>query len=221
MIKMKEISYKPSITDSDIVLTTKDCPCTLVRIKLYRFLLREPITMGIIFAFDSKHLGDYFDLHPNILATDVQFIQIHPIEGDVISRKELRLKLSHGEKISLNERDEILTLKLFKGPNRNSQGLFSPECVWGIPNEGFLSLILMTNRFASVIENYGRGQNQRQVLMRFWLDYRMATANPCNDFSSPPPHLIRGEFTSFIVTPFDDGKIKFDLISEEKGTNHT
>lgn len=216
---MKEISYKPSIRDTDIILTAKDSPCTLVRIKLYRFLLREPITTGIIFAFDSKCLGDYFDLHPNIQATDVQFIQIHPIEGDVHSRKELRLKLSHGESIILNERDEIFTLKLFKGPTRRSQGLFSPECVWGIPNEGFLSLILMTNCFAAVIENYSRGQNQKQVLMRFWLDYRTAMANPRNDYSGDPPHHIRGEFTSFLITPMDDGKVKFDLPSQGNDTN--
>lgn len=218
---MKEVSYKPSIMDLDIILTAEDSPCALVRIKLYRFLLREPITMGIIFAFDSKCLGDYVDLHPNIQVADIQLIQIHPIEGDVLSRKELRLKLSHGENIMLNERDEIFALKLFKGPIRKTQGMFTPEDIWGIPNEGFLSLILMTNRFASVIENYSRGQNQKQILMRFWLDYRIATANPRNDFSSPLPHLIRGEFTSFMVTQFDDEKVKFDLISDEKDTNHT
>jgi len=209
---MKEINYKPSLLDSHITLTSENCTCELIRVNLFRFLLREPVTLSLIFAFDSKCLGDYFDLHPNILAIDLQFIQIHPIEGDVSSSKELRLKLSHGEKILLNERDEIFALKLFKGAGcSQSESLFTPEEVWGIPDEGFFSLILMTNRFAAVIENYSPTQGQKQVLMRFWLDYRFATSNPFNDFSGNPPHLIRGEFTSFFVTPRKDGTVKFDL----------
>lgn len=208
---MKEFKYKPSIKDSDAVLTTTSSPCLLVRIQPYRFILREQVSTALIYAFISKALGDYFDLNPNVKAVDLQFIQLHAIEGEISSKKELRLKLSHQEKIILNERDEIFILQRFKGPSPKNEGTFTPECVWGIPNEGFLGLMLLSNRFAHIIEDYSRGMNQKQTLLRFWLDYRTASQNPCNTLDGKPPHSICGEFTTFLVTPLDDGKVKFDV----------
>ncbi|WP_269538036.1 hypothetical protein [Cerasicoccus fimbriatus] len=216
---MKEIKYKPSIKDSNAVLTKPSCPCLLVRIRPFRFILREQVSTALIYAFSSKALGDYFDLNPNVKAVDLQFIQLHASEGVISSKKELRLMLSHQEKIILNERDEIFILQRFKGTSGNNEATYTPECIWGLPNEGFLGLILMSNRFAHIIEHYSRGLNQKQTLLRFWLDYRAASLNPRKKLDGKPPHLICGEFTTFLVTPLDDGKIIFDVPPEKQPPN--
>lgn len=208
---MKEIKYKQSFLDSNIVLSTHSCNYILVRIRRYKFMINEHVTMALVYAFASKALGDYFDLHPHIQATSIELLQIHAIEGKMTPSKELRLVLTHREKILLNERDEIFSLKLFTGNCDNGKDIFTAECVWGIPNEDFLAQILMTNRFARIIEEYSHGSNQRSILLRFWTDYRLIVSSPNFNFSGCPPYRISGEFTVFLVSPRTDGTVLFDV----------
>lgn len=208
---MKEINYTPSIQDNPTEMTTSNSQLILVRNNLTTFTLIETFSQTLIFAFKSKSLGDYFDLRPNIVATDAQLIQLVAIKSQQTFGKELRLTLSNKEKVILNEKDDLRILKKLDANIVSARILYSPHRVWKTPNEGYLTKILMTERFVSFVEQMAHGSDPQYILIHFWLDYCEALGKPNISSGYRRAFPVQGEFTQFVAKPYKDGTVLFDL----------
>ena len=205
---MNEINISQDLVDGSTLLSAPGASLELRKIGKAIFALCHPKGQSIALAFLSSSLIHFLEHSNTAEMLDASLSLSRTMAGFPAERSLiLRLKLSNGNLIILNNADELYVAEPYIGCDV-SGSLYSPSRKWGLTEPWFIKEMLLTERMISCLEDMGQ-EHLPHLLFTLWKDFELHVkcSKPCRTRIT-----IAGEFMAYSVTPFADGLFVFDYV---------
>jgi hypothetical protein len=205
---MNEINISQDLVDGSTLLSAPGASLELRKIGKAIFALCHPQDQSIVLGFLSSSLIHFLEHSNTAEMLDASLSLSRTMAGFPTERSLiLRLKLSNGSLIILNNADELYVAEPYIACE-NSGSVYSPNRKWGLTEPLFINKMLLTERMISCLEDMGV-EHLPHLLFTLWKDFEMHVkcSKPCRTRIT-----IAGEFMAYSVTPFADGLFVFDYV---------
>ena len=205
---MNEIKIPQELVDGSRLISAPTARLELRTIGKAIFALCHQKDQTIAFAFLSSSLLHFLENSNSAEIFDVSLNLSKTLAGPPPDRALiLRLRMSNGNLITLNQADELYVAEPYVACD-NSSSVYSPSRIWGLTGPGYLEKMLLTERMIAFLEDMGQ-EHLQHLLHTLWKDFELhlQCSKSCHNRAT-----ISGEVMAFSVTPFANGLFIFDYV---------
>jgi hypothetical protein len=204
---MREIKLSPLPQSELRRLTIDGAIIHLYACAKDEFALTERGSWKSLYAFESKALTKYLEKKIG----KIHGVSLHECYCKIGNLKrmvlELRLKLSNGSIVTINDWEKVYKTYELRESSRHAETLYSPYSAWElVPEEPYVFMFL-TGRLVDFIDLISAEGQQKHLLTILWKEFEMArsTRKPSEQIT------VQSEFMEFQATQLNTQLIKFDL----------